>query len=305
MAVPCGPWPRAKQPRGFVCRHLLGLGPARRPRGRDAGRVALVPAEVQRAGEATDACTPVRLARVAQGGVRLAMTGPVLWYGAVCGALAGAALPHACARIVASLRPYPDAEHVVSAPRARLPPRGGWSPQHTRDAILSGLGLAAASAGVAWRVNDGLLLVAVWLVVLYAGLLLAVVDIMTRRLPTPIVAAAALAVGGLLAGHAFITGQTHILVTAALAAGALGGVYLLLAITGGSGMGLGDVRLAALLGASLGTLGWPAVLWGGLLPYALAAPEALTRLTLRRQPDLAFGPYLLAGAFLSVALVGP
>jgi leader peptidase (prepilin peptidase)/N-methyltransferase len=47
------------------------------------------------------------------------------------------------------------------------------------------------------------------------------------------------------------------------------------------------------------------VLWGGLLPYALAAPEALIRVALRRQPDLAFGLYLLAGAFLSVALVGP
>ncbi|MFG2058542.1 prepilin peptidase [Micromonospora sp. NPDC048930] len=236
------------------------------------------------------------------------MIGPVLWYGTLCGALAGAALPHACAQIVASLRPRVDAEHVAPVPRARLPPPGGWSPQHTRDAILSGLGLAAASAGVAWLLNegpDGLLLVAVWLVVLYAGLLLAVVDVVTRRLPTPIVAAAALAVGGLLAGHAFITGQTRTLVTAALAAGALGGGYLFLAIGGGSGMGMGDVRLAALLGASLGTLGWPAVLWGGLLPYALAAPEALTRLALRRQPDLAFGPYLLAGAFLSVALVGP
>src|SRR5690349_15532891 len=69
-------------------------------------------------------------------------------------------------------------------------------------------------------------------------------------------------------------------------------------------MGLRDVRLAALLGASPGTLGWQAVLWSDLL-YALAAAEALTRLTLRRQPDLAFGPHLLAGAFLSVALVGP
>ncbi|MFI7208441.1 A24 family peptidase [Micromonospora aurantiaca (nom. illeg.)] len=234
------------------------------------------------------------------------MTGPVMWYGAVCGALAGTALPHACARIVASLRPHADGEHVVQVPRAGLPPHG-WLPQHTLGAILSGLGLAAASAGVAWLMNegpDGLLLVAVWLVVLYAGLLLAVVDIVMRRLHTPIVAAAALAVGGLLAGHAVATGQTRTLVTAALAAGALGGGYLLLAIVGGSGMGMGDVRLAALLGASLSTLGWPAVLWGGLLPYALAAPEALIRLALRRQPDLAFGPYLLAGAFLAVALVG-
>ncbi len=235
------------------------------------------------------------------------MTGSVLWWAALCGALAGAALPHACVRIVASLW-HVDDERIVAAPHARLNPHGGWWPGNVLGAFVSGLGLAAASVGVAWLVReapDSLLLIAVWLVVLYAGLLLAAADVATRRLPTPIVRTAMLVVGGLLAGHAVATGQTRTLVTAALAAGALGGGYLLLAIGGGSGMGLGDVRLAALLGASLGTLGWPAVLWGGLLPYALAAPEALTRLALRRQPDLAFGPYLLAGAFLSVALVGP
>jgi prepilin signal peptidase PulO-like enzyme (type II secretory pathway) len=50
---------------------------------------------------------------------------------------------------------------------------------------------------------------------------------------------------------------------------------------------------------------WFVVLYARLLPYALAAPEALICLALRRQPDFAFGPYLLASAFLSVALVGP
>ncbi|MEU4782942.1 hypothetical protein [Micromonospora sp. NPDC023633] len=77
-----------------------------------------------------------------------------------------------------------------------------------------------------------------------------------------------------------------------------------LAIGGDSGMGTGDVRLASLLDASLGTLGWPAVLWDGLLPYALAAPKR-SPASRCRQPDHASGPYLLAGAFLSVALVGP
>ncbi|MFG1838169.1 hypothetical protein ACGFH8_06995 [Micromonospora sp. NPDC049175] len=41
------------------------------------------------------------------------------------------------------------------------------------------------------------------------------------------------------------------------------------------------------------------------MPYRLAAPEALTRLALRGDPDIAFGPYLLADALVSVALLGP
>ncbi|GAA2716260.1 hypothetical protein GCM10010429_37980 [Micromonospora olivasterospora] len=59
-----------------------------------------------------------------------------------------------------------------------------------------------------------------------------------------------------------------------------------------------------MLGAALGPLGWSAVLLGALLPYAFAVPEALTRLALNRRPDIPFGPYLLAGALLSVMVVG-
>ncbi|MFG1838170.1 hypothetical protein ACGFH8_07000 [Micromonospora sp. NPDC049175] len=43
--------------------------------------------------------------------------------------------------------------------------------------------------------------------------------------------------------------------SAALAAAAVGTAFLLLAVTGGSGLGLGDVRLAALLAAALAPFG--------------------------------------------------
>ncbi|WSZ77748.1 hypothetical protein OH804_04425 [Micromonospora sp. NBC_00860] len=84
-----------------------------------------------------------------------------------------------------------------------------------------------------------------------------------------------------------------------LAAAALGGLYLALVLVAGSGIGLGDVRLFALLGAALGATGWPAVLLGGLLPFVLAVPEALARLALRRAHSVAFGPYLVAGALIA------
>ncbi|WP_240638388.1 peptidase A24 [Micromonospora aurantiaca] len=173
--------------------------------------------------------------------------------------------------------------------------------------LVCGAG-AGASAGVARLTGErpgGPLLAAGWLVVLYAGVLLSVVDVVTRRLPTPVIAAAALALAVTLAGHALSTAQAQTLIRAGLAAGAVGGGHLIFAVLGGSSVGLGDVRLSALLGAALGALGWPAVLYGALLPYPLAAPEALMRLTLHRPRDLAFGPYLVAGAFLAVALIGP
>ncbi|WFE51220.1 hypothetical protein [Micromonospora sp. WMMD1155] len=116
---------------------------------------------------------------------------------------------------------------------------------------------------------------------------------------TAAIGAAALAVGAVLAGQAAATGQARTLTAAALAAAALGGLYLALVLVAGSGMGMGDVRLAALLGAALGATGWPTVLLGGLLPFVLAVPEALARLALHRAPNLAFGPYLVTGALVA------
>ncbi|MEV0005958.1 prepilin peptidase [Micromonospora sp. NPDC050980] len=166
--------------------------------------------------------------------------------------------------------------------------------------------MAAASTGIAELVagrSGGPLLVGVWLIVLYAGVLLAGVDVETRRLPTPIIGAASIAVATALCVHTLVTDQTRTLLTALLAAGTLGGGYLLMTALGITAVGMGDVRLAALLGAALGALGWPAVLWGALLPYVLAAPEALTRLAVGK-PDLAFGPYLIAGGVLAVVVAG-
>lgn len=170
---------------------------------------------------------------------------------------------------------------------------------------LCGIGLAVASAGLAWLLRDapgGLPLLAVWLVVMHSGVLLAAVDVAVHRLPTPVISAAALTVGVVMAGQAATTGQARTLVTAALAAAALGGLHLALILVAGSRMGLGDVRLAALLGAALGATGWPAVFLGGLLPFVLAVPEALARLALRRAYSIAFGPYLVAGALIATVV---
>ncbi|MDG4755743.1 prepilin peptidase [Micromonospora sp. WMMD718] len=174
------------------------------------------------------------------------------------------------------------------------------------DRLLGSVSLAVASIGIGLRLRSaelsGLATWAVWLVILYSGALLAAVDIAVRRLPTPVIAVAAAAVFVILAAEAAMTADGRRLVVAAAAGAALGGGYLLLALIGGSGMGLGDVRLAALLGTALGTLGWDAVLLGAVLPYLLAAPAALIRLVRRDGNRLAFGPYLVAGALATLLL---
>ncbi|WP_025620578.1 prepilin peptidase [Salinispora cortesiana] len=221
------------------------------------------------------------------------------------GALAGLALPYAYTWLAANppaIGGLPTSEMGASASR-RVPARSALRLLAVSE--LCGIGLAVASAGLVWLLRDapgGLPLLAVWLVVIHAGVLLAAVDVAVRRLPTPVISVAALTVGVVLAGQAATTGQARTLVTAALAAAALGGLYLALVLVAGSGMGLGDVRLAALLGAALGAISWPAVLLGGLLPFVLAVPEALARLALRRARSIAFGPYLVAGALIAVSV---
>lgn len=92
-----------------------------------------------------------------------------------------------------------------------------------------------------------------------------------------------------------------------LRAAAAGLVYfttlLIVGLVARGGFGMGDVKLAALLGVFLGFLGWGelvvglvlAILLGGLVSVLLLA----TRLK-GRNDRFAYGPYLVLGAYLGV-----
>jgi leader peptidase (prepilin peptidase)/N-methyltransferase len=79
--------------------------------------------------------------------------------------------------------------------------------------------------------------------------------------------------------------------------------YGILASLPGGGLGLGDVKLAAVLGLILGFAGWPAVIAGVVMPHLINGPIALFLLVTRkadRKRPLPFGPALLAGALLAL-----
>ena len=81
----------------------------------------------------------------------------------------------------------------------------------------------------------------------------------------------------------------------------VGGVFLLLHIlTGGNGLGMGDVKLVA--GAGL-LLGWPQMLLAVLIGSVSGALIHSVRMKKGAGKKLAFGPYLAAGIWIS-ALVG-
>jgi leader peptidase (prepilin peptidase)/N-methyltransferase len=142
-----------------------------------------------------------------------------------------------------------------------------------------------------------------FLVVAGFGVLLAAIDLACLRLPDPLVAAAALAaVAGLLTAS-LAGGEFGPFVRAGSAAMAMFIGYLVLAPIPGAIPGLGDVKLAGLLGLMLGWIGWPAVLFGALLPHLINGPLALFLLLsgkARRDAPLPLGPALLAGAWLAI-----
>ncbi|HEU5108776.1 MAG TPA: prepilin peptidase, partial [Micromonosporaceae bacterium] len=156
------------------------------------------------------------------------------------------------------------------------------------------------AAAARWLVLAAFLLAAV------AGVLLAAIDLACLRLPDVIVLPV-LAAGLLLCGAAAVVAGTadarQALLRALVAALALAGGYLVLALLPGGNLGLGDVKLAALLGLLLGWLSWGAVLLGALLPHLINGPVALAMLLSHRAErgsSLPLGPALLAGALAAV-----
>jgi leader peptidase (prepilin peptidase)/N-methyltransferase len=148
-------------------------------------------------------------------------------------------------------------------------------------------------------------LLVMWLIIVQAGTLLSLIDLAAHRLPAPLVTATGLAVGVSVGVAAWLAHQPRWLLAAMLGAAGLGGIYLLLALLVPSQVGMGDVRLTAVLGAALGVGGWQALLLGAVLPYVVGLPFALAQV--RRGPpsdrgQLPFGPFLAAGAIIATAL---
>jgi leader peptidase (prepilin peptidase)/N-methyltransferase len=153
------------------------------------------------------------------------------------------------------------------------------------------LGTAAVCALVAWRL-EGTPCLPSWVYAAIVGSLLSVIDWRTRRLPDAITLPSypILAVLLIPTGH---------LGSALLGGLALAGAYAVLWFGRPDALGLGDVKLAGLVGMLVGSLGmdaWVAAAVTGPLLGALYAVLLLTtgRATLKTQ--FSFGPFIALGA---------
>ncbi len=131
------------------------------------------------------------------------------------------------------------------------------------------------------------------------ALALSIVDIREHRLPNRMVAAALSGTLVLAAASAVAGGDGQMLLRAlgaSLVAVLAFGVGHVL-----GGMGMGDVKYAAVTGLALGTIGWSAVWWGHLLGFVLAGGLAVVGLLtgrMHRRSAVPFGPFMALGALL-------
>jgi leader peptidase (prepilin peptidase)/N-methyltransferase len=144
--------------------------------------------------------------------------------------------------------------------------------------------------------------------VLFAGLLaLSYIDIERLLLPKVIVYPLLFSVAGLLLMAAMATRQWHeLLIAVACAAGWFVAFFVLNAVSPRA-LGFGDVRLAPVLGLSLGWLGVRYVLLGFFAANLIGAIVGLTLIATKRmsrQQQIPYGVFLSLGAAVAI-FAGP
>lgn len=132
---------------------------------------------------------------------------------------------------------------------------------------------------------------------------LGLIDLDHHVLPNSIVLPSALVAAALLAASAILAGNYTALLGAAIGAAAMFFFYFVLAIVSPRGMGMGDVKLAGVLGLYLGYLGWGALIVGGFGAFLLGGLFSIVLLLLRkagRKSGIPFGPWMLLAAWLGI-----
>lgn len=132
---------------------------------------------------------------------------------------------------------------------------------------------------------------------------LVVTDIKEHRLPNSLTSAGFIAGLGVSIVLAIEKNSFSPLIHSLSIALLAGFAFLLLNLASLGGMGMGDVKLAMMLGALIAPFGWQVLVIGFLVAFVLGAIFGLILLASKRanrKTLIPFGPYLLAGAWISL-----
>lgn len=132
---------------------------------------------------------------------------------------------------------------------------------------------------------------------------LTLIDIDHQRLPNDIVLPSLAVVATLLTVAAILTGDLARVISTLGGAAALFAVYFVIVVVYPKGMGGGDVKLAPLIGAVLGFIGWPEVAIGGFAGFVFGAMWGIALMAFRSAKGtskIPFGPFMLVGAWVGL-----
>lgn len=138
------------------------------------------------------------------------------------------------------------------------------------------------------------------------GIRLSVIDWRTHRLPDRIVLPCYPAAALLLGSSAGAAGEWHRIPAMLGGGAALLAGFGVLHLLDRRGLGLGDVKLAGVLGLYLGFVGWHLVWWGPVLAVLLGGGWSAALVLLGRATPashVAFGPFLVGGTALALAVL--
>ncbi|TQO20399.1 leader peptidase (prepilin peptidase)/N-methyltransferase [Rhodoglobus vestalii] len=133
---------------------------------------------------------------------------------------------------------------------------------------------------------------------------LTLIDIDVHRLPNAIVLPSYIVAIVLLGGASLLSGDGEAALRALAGMVALAAAYYLMALAYPGGMGLGDVKLAGLLGLYLGYSSWSALAVGSFGAFILGGIFSIILIATRRatrKSGIPFGPWMLAGAWVGLS----
>jgi leader peptidase (prepilin peptidase)/N-methyltransferase len=211
-------------------------------------------------------------------------------------------------------------------PDSACPKCGRWLPPWENVPLLSYLLLRGRCRGCGERIGLFYPLMeigtaALYVLAVYAGgltpvglaysgfavitLPLLIIDLRHRRLPN-VLTLAGFSWAILCAVIAAVLAQDAAgLLTPVLSAAGCAAFFLLLNIVSRGGMGLGDVKLAGVIGATLGMVHWQLAAFGIMCGFLAGGISSIWLLLTRRVKfgnTIPFGPYMLLGAWLAITL---
>ena len=177
-------------------------------------------------------------------------------------------------------------------------------PRVPGDAMSAAYFAGAHSAGTQFA---GVLELIAVLYLVAISIALTLIDLDTHRLPNAIVIPSYLVGGAIYVAAAVVGSNYDSLCRAAIGMAALFLLYAVMAFAYPGGMGLGDVKLAGVLGLYLGWSGWGSLAVGALAAFILGGLFGLILIIIRKanaRSGIPFGPWMIAGAWIGIVFGG-